>query len=528
MFVPLSPLEFRRRAEDLFGGKVGVVDREQRFTYAEFGDRSRRLAGALGRLGVAPGDVVSFLTYNTHHLLEAYFGVLQAGAVLNPLNIRLAPREIAYILNHAECRILFFHSDFGPMIQEIRGDLETVRECVVLEPGGPTPCASHEYESLLQAAPALADDPEVGENNPAEIFYTSGTTGTPKGVVLTHRTLYLHALYAMIANRTTDVDVHLHVVPMFHVNGWGTPHSVTAAGGTHVMLRKIDPAEILRVIERERVTTLAGVPAIYNALINHPDIGTYDLSSLRLAVTGGAPASPVLIEAAERKLGCEMLVGYGLTETAPVLTLARPKQHLREESPEQQRARRSMTGYAILGVEVRVVDEHGRDVPSDGTAVGEIVARSNVVMEGYLKDPRATAETIRGGWFYSGDLATIDAQRYLNIVDRKKDIIISGGENVSSVEVENALVAHHAVYECAVVAVPDEHWGEVPKALVVLKPGASASEQELIQFCRDRLAHFKAPKSVEFFETLPKGGTGKILKAHLREPYWAGRAKRVN
>jgi fatty-acyl-CoA synthase len=528
MLVPLSPLEFRRRAERFFARKVGVIDGPRRYTYAEFGERSRRLAGAVTRLGIKPGDVVSFLTYNTHHLLEAYFGVPQARAVLNPLNIRLRPQEIASILNHAESQALFFHNDFTSAIAEMRPNLDTVREFVGLEIDGPAPFQTRDYEALLAGSPPLGEDPEVDENSPAEVFYTSGTTGKPKGVVLTHRTLYLHALYTMIAHSTTDADVFLHVVPMFHVNGWGVPHAVTAVGGVHVLLRKIDPVEIFRLIERERVTRLAGVPAIYNALLNHSDIERWDLGSLRLATTGGAPASPVLIKAMEEKLGCEAMVGYGLTETSPVLTLARPKTHLSEETPERRLERRSTTGYAIPGVEVRVVDERGRDVPADGATVGEIAVRSNVVMEGYLNDPEATAAAIRDGWFYTGDMATIDAEGYLNIVDRKKDIIISGGENISSVEVENALVAHHGVYECAVVAVPDKHWGEVPKALVVLKPGANASEQELIQFCRDRLAHFKAPKSVEFFEALPKGGTGKILKADLREPYWAGRAKRVN
>ncbi len=528
MFVPVTPLEFRRRAEQVFGRKVGVIDGQKRLTYAEFGDRSRRLAAALTEMGIQPGQVVSFITHNTHHLLEAYYGVLQAQAVLNPINIRLHPKEIAYIINHAESRALFFHSDFTPMVQAMREGLESVQEFVVLDPQDALPFSAHDYEALLrEAAPAMVD-PEVDENTAAELFYTSGTTGRPKGVVLTHRSLYLHALDVIIAKRVTDETVLLHVVPMFHVNGWGSPHTVTAMGGTHVMLRKIDPIQIFRLIETERVTAILGVPTIYNALVNHPEVSHYDLSSLRLAVTGGSPPSPVLIKAIEEKLGCEAFVGYGLTETSPVLTLARPKRHLNHESPAQQLERRSKTGYAILGVEVKVVDDRDRALPADGKSVGEIIARSNVVMDGYFRDPTATAAAIRDGWFHTGDMATIDSEGYVNIVDRKRDIIISGGENISSVEVENALVVHPGVYECAVLGVPDEQWGEVPKALVVLKPGANITEGELIQFCRERLAQFKIPKSVEFVDALPKGGTGKILKAELREKYWVGFEKRVH
>jgi len=292
MFVPLTPLEFRRRAERMFGRKIGVVDGQERFTYSEFGDRSRRLAATLTGLGIQPGEVVSLITYNTHQLLEAYYGVLQAGAVLNPINIRLHPQEIAYILNHAECRALFFHSDFTSMVQGIREGLETVREFVALEPHGALPFPALDYETLLGGSVPSTTDPEVDENITAEVFYTSGTTGKPKGVMLTHRSLYLHALDAIIATRITDETVLLHVVPMFHVNGWGSPHTVTAMGGTHVMLRKVAPAELFRLIEAERVTTLLGVPAIYNALVHHPDISKYDLSSLQLAISGGAPASP--------------------------------------------------------------------------------------------------------------------------------------------------------------------------------------------------------------------------------------------
>jgi fatty-acyl-CoA synthase len=528
MYVPLTPLEFRRRAERLFGGKTGVVDGARRFTYAEFGDRSRRLAGALRALGVRPGEVVSFLTYNTHHLLEAYYGVLQAGAVLNPINIRLHPDDIRYVLNHAESRVLFFHQDFAPAVAAVRPGLGTPPRLVILEPDGAPAGGEAEYEALLAGAAPLRDDPEVDENAVAELFYTSGTTGRPKGVALTHRALYLHALNAIIANRETDESVMLHIVPMFHVNGWGAPHTITAVGGTHVMLRKVDPLEILRLVQAERVTDIRGVPAIFNALVHHPGFGRYDLSSLRLAMSGGAPPPPALVTAMLEKLRCEVYVGYGLTETSPILTEARPKAHLRNESADRQLERRTRTGYAILGVDIRVVDGQGRDVPADGEAVGEIVARSNVVMDGYYKDPQATAEAIRGGWFHTGDMATIDSEGYVNIVDRMKDIIISGGENISSVQIENVLYAHPAVFEAAVIPVPDERWGEVPKAIVVLKPGQTATDADVLAFCRERLAGFMVPKSVEFLEALPKGGTGKILKGQLRDTYWAGQPRRVH
>ena len=528
MHVPLTPLEFRRRAERLFGGKTGVVDGARRFTYAEFGERSRRLAAALRGLGVRPGEAVSFLTYNTHHLLEAYYGVLQAGAVLNPINIRLHPNDVRYVLNHAESRALFFHQDFAAVVDGIRPALETVKTFVVLEPDGPAPGGAADYEAFLRDAAPLREDPEVDETAVAELFYTSGTTGRPKGVALTHRALYLHALNAIIANHETDESVMLHIVPMFHVNGWGAPHTITAVGGTHVMLRKVDPGEILRLIQAERVTDIRGVPAIFNAVVHHPDFGRYDLSSLRLAISGGAPPPPALVAAMLEKFGCDVYVGYGLTETSPILTEARPKAHLRHEPPDRQLERRTRTGYAILGVDVRVVDEHGRDVPADGDAVGEIVARSNVVMDGYFKDPQATAEAIRDGWFHTGDMATIDSEGYVNIVDRKKDIIISGGENISSVQVENVLYAHPAVFEAAVIPVPDDRWGEVPKALVVLKPGEAATEADVLAFCRERLAGFMVPKSVEFLDALPKGGTGKILKGQLRDKYWAGQPRRVH
>jgi len=528
VFVPLSVLEFRDRAAMFFGDKVGVVDGDKHFTYRSYAERTHRLANVLRDLGVRAGDRVSFLTYNTHQLLEAYYGVLEAGAILNPINIRLAPREIAYILDHAGSKVVFFHRDFTPLVESIVPQLSMKPRFVVME-GDPGGVAQDEYEALLAAGSTQPIEPEIDENAPAELFYTSGTTGLPKGVVLTHRSLYLHCLYAELGIRFLEDDVVLHVVPLFHVNGWGTPHFVTMIGGQHVMLRKFEPTALLEHVQQYHVTRLLGVPAIFNAMLHHPQRAKYDLSSLRQLIIGGAPSSPELVRALEEQVGVPTIVGYGLTETSPIVALAQPRLVLsKAEPPERRLVRASMTGWAIPGVRIRVVDADDRDVRPDGEQIGEIVIRSNAVMEGYYREPESTAAGIRSGWFHTGDMATIDEAGYVLIKDRSKDVIIRAGENISSVEIEIALAAHPAVLECAVVAAPDERWGEAPVALVVLKPGAVASARELRTFCRGRMANFKVPREIHFREALPKGGTGKILKAELREPFWKGMASRVH
>lgn len=527
MFVSLTPLDFRDRAAALFAKKIGVIDGEKQFTYAQFAERTHKLANALHKLGLQKGDRVSFITYNTHQLLEAYFGVNEAGGILNPINIRLTPNDIAYILNHSGSRFLFFHQDFAPLVQGIKGALQATKFFIAME-GAASEMATHEYEALLASENGEYDPPQMDENEIAELFYTSGTTGKPKGAAITYRSLYLHAVNSALANRLTDADVILHIVPLFHVNGWGTPQTLTMVGGTHVMLRKFDPATLLGLVSKHRVTRMFGVPTIFNALLNFPDLGKYDLSSVRDVTLGGAPSAPALVKAIQEKFRCRCIVGYGLTETTPVLTLAQPKAHLAGEPPEKQLERQAKTGYPVPGVMLRVVDGKGNDVKPDSKQIGEIVVRSNVVMDGYYRDPEATKNAIRDGWFYTGDMATIDDEGYVLIVDRSKDIIISGGENISSVEIENCLYAHGKIFECAVIAVPDEQWGEVPKAFVVLKPGQTATAEEIVAYCKTNLAGFKVPKSIEFRDALPKGGTGKILKADLREPYWKGMEKRVH
>jgi fatty-acyl-CoA synthase len=529
MFVPLTPLAFYRRAEELFGNKIGVVDGEERFTYAEFAARVDRLSGALRGLEVGRGDVVSFLTYNTHQLLEGYYAVPQLGAILNPLNIRLFPDEIAAILNHSEPRVVCFHRELLPIVEAIGDKLRSRSAMVVIEgASAQLGFPALEYEPLLdQAEPFRTDLNEIDELAPCELFYTSGTTAQPKGVLLSHRTLALHAYSFVVSFGYAEADVHLHVVPMYHANGWGSPQAVTMLGARHVMLRKFEPDGFLRLVEKERVTFAMGVPTIFNAIVNSSAVGQYDTSSLQKTVSGGAPVPGALVAAVEEKLGCPLVQAYGLTETAPLLTAASPKSEL-ATSDQRRRAMQSTTGLPVIGTETKVVDSEGREVPRDGQTVGEVVARGNHVMKGYFKDEAATIDTIRAGWLHSGDLATVDPEGYIQVVDRTKDIIISGGMNISSVEVENCLYAHPAVFECAVVAVPDDYWGEAPKAVVALKPDARATEAELIEHCRQRLAHFKAPRSVEFREALPKSGTGKILKREVREEFWKGYEKRVH
>ncbi len=528
MFVPLSVLDFRDRAATYFADKVGIVDGDQSFTYRTFAERTHRLANALVGLGVQPGDRVSFITYNTHQLLEAYYGVLEAGAVLNPVNIRLTPREIAYILDHAGSRIVFFHRDFMPLVEALVPQLSTRPRFVILE-GEPGGIASDEYEAVLAAGSTDPRSPQIDENALAELFYTSGTTGLPKGVALSHRGLYLHAVHAELALRFEERDVALHVVPLFHVNGWGLPHFLTMVGGRHVMLRRFDPVALMEHVERHRVTRLLGVPAIFNALLHHHELANHDLSSLRQVIIGGSPAAPTLVRGLEERLGVEAVVGYGLSETAPILTIAFPREVLTAaEPPERRGERQAMTGWPIPGAKIRVVDSDGHDVRPDGEQIGEIVVRSNTVMNGYYRDPDATATVMRDGWLHTGDMATLDEAGYVLIKDRIKDVIIRGGENISSVEVENVIASHPGVLECAVVAAPDEKFGEAPVALVVLKPGARVTVQDLKSHCKERVARFKVPREFHFLDALPKGGTGKVLKAELREPFWKGLEARVH
>jgi fatty-acyl-CoA synthase len=524
MNIPLTPLRFLRYAEQQYPRRTAVVCNQDRFTYAQFGNRVGRLAGALRQVGVYPSDRVAFLSTNCHRLLEAYYGVLEAGAVLLPLNIRLAPGELSYILNDSGATILFVEKQFLAMVDSFRKDIPSVKIFVQLEGDPEAPwLSSKNYENLLDSAtPFRADIASIDENSLAELFYTSGTSANPKGVMLTHRNIYLHAQNVCLGFNIENGAVELHTIPLFHANGWGVAHFLTLLGGKHVMMQRFETKEVFRLIEKEGVHSCSLVPIMATALVNCPERTKHDLSSLQRVVIGGAASSPTLIREVEEKLGCECYSGYGLTETSPSLSISRMKAGLVWDG-QQRYIGQAMTGYAFPGTELRVVDPNDNDVPHDGQTIGEIVARSDGVMEGYWRQPGASAEVLRGGWFHTGDMATLNKEGYLLIVDRKKDIIVSGGENISSLELEKAILAHPAVLEAGVIPIPDEKWGEVPKALVVLRPNATATETELIEFCRSQLAHYKCPRSFEFVPSLPKTGTGKILKKDLRRKYWQGK-----
>ncbi|MCP4654446.1 MAG: long-chain-fatty-acid--CoA ligase [bacterium] len=512
--------EILPRAASAYPDEEAVACGAHRLSYRELADRVGRLTAALAGLGVGPGERVALLHRNCHRVLEAYFAAVHAGAVLVPLNYRLTARDLAYILDDTDCRILIADDGWAELAaeaaQRARGPCTVVRSRVDGKDRGNA--SGYDYEALLEGAePAPLVQPEAAENDPANIYYTSGTTGHQKGVVLTHRNIASHALATIAELRLTDTDVWIHVAPMFHLaDAWAT-WAVTWAGGRHVMVGRFEPERVLRTMVDERVTVTNLIPTMLNDLVHHPQARALDFPALRLLMSGGAAIAPSLVRRVVETFGAEYVQTYGLTETSPYLTFSLLKRHQRQLPAEEQMRFRSLTGRAVLGVRLRVVDEAGEDVPADGRAVGEIVARGDRITPGYWRLPEATAEAFRDGWFHTGDLATIDPEGFVNIVDRKKDVIITGGELVYSTEVENALYEHPAVLEAAVVGVPDDRLGETVRAVVVVRAGRTATPEELITHCRARIAAYKCPRSVELVDKLPRTGSGKISKRTLRE-----------
>ena len=516
MKTPLSVLEFARRARSLYADHEAVVDGSDRWTYTQFFDRCDRWSSALLQLGVVQGDRVAYISLNSHAHLEGYYAVPQLGAVIVPLNYRLLPTDWVYMVNHSGSRVVCVHSDYLDLVDSVRNEMPAVEHFVALE-GGPRP-GWLDYETLVAEAIPVFPRPDVGEDDLLAINYTSGTTANPKGVMITHRNAWVNIVGTLIHHPMGfGSERYLWTLPMFHANGWTFTWIVTAVGGTHVCLRKVDPPNVYRLISRERVTMFCAAPTV---LIG---IATADEELRRGAprgiriLTAGAPPAAATIERVETGLGWTITQVYGLTETAPLITCCEPRPGHIALSPSERARIKARQGVEMLtSGELRVVDSELRDIPHDGETVGEIVVRGNVVMEGYYRDPEATVRAFHGGWFHSGDAAVVHPDGYVEIRDRLKDVIISGGENISSIEVEGVLLRHPAIREVAVVGLPHEKWGEAPHAFAVLEPGASLTEEELSEFARARLAGFKVPKGMTIVAELPKTATGKIQKYVLR------------
>ncbi len=510
MFVPLSIADFIDRAVAVYGDRVGVVDEPDQpapslgdLTYAEVAALAARQAARLDALGVGPGDRVAIVSHNAARLLVSFFGVAGYGRVLVPVNFRLRPDEVSYIVEHSGARVLLIDPELDTMLSGV-----TAEHRIVLG----------DDEAVFAPEGAVPVPWEPDEAATACINYTSGTTARPKGVQITHRNIWVNAVTFGLHAGVTDRDVYLHTLPMFHANGWGMPFTTTGLGVPQIVLRKVDGAEILRRVEKHGVTLMCAAPAVVAAVLDAAASWEGEIPGrdrVRIIVAGAPPPSTTIARV-ESELGWEFVQIYGLTETSPLLTVNRSRSEW-DDLPVEERATRLMrAGQPALGVRLRT-DESG-----------EVLARSNVVLEGYWEQPEETARALDGGWFHTGDGGTIDDEGYLTISDRKKDVIITGGENVSSIEVEDVLFSHPAVTEVAVIGVPDEKWGETIKALVVLTPGADATEGELIAWCKERAAGFKAPTSVEFRDELARTATGKLQKFKLRAPYWEGRDRQVN
>jgi fatty-acyl-CoA synthase len=514
MLVPLTPLEFARRTRTLHPGREAVVDGAVRLTYAQFFDRCDRWSAALQRLGVAKGDRVAYIAPNTHAQLESFLAVPQLGAILVPINYRLTADDFVYIINHSGSTVVCVHEDYLDAVESVRTQLPRVRHVVALE----APRTGWlDYEALVaEASPAFAR-PDLDEDDVITINYTSGTTARPKGVMITHRNAYLNIVGTLIHLPLGMTDRYLWTLPMFHANGWTYPWTVTAAAATHVCLRKVDPVKVLEIVNAERVTRLCAAPTVLIGLANAPAEARAGARTGVHVVTAGAPPAAATIERIEGELGWTITQAYGMTETTPFITFCEARPDHDALSTAARAVVKARQGVELLtSGEIRVVDDDMRDVPADGATLGEIVVRGNAVMKGYYNDPEATAQAFRGGWMHTGDSAVMHPDRYVEIRDRIKDIIISGGENISSVEVEGVLLRHPAVQEAAVVGLPDPKWGEAPHAFVVLRSGGAATAEDLRAFARGTLAHFKAPHTVTFVAELPKTATGKIQKFVLR------------
>ncbi len=499
---------FLEKAVKLYPRKKAIICNDLKNSYYDTFQRVKKFASFLQNKGLKKGDVISILHFNCHYYYEVYFASSFCGLILNSINVRLSANEILYILENSETKLLITHSRYENELNKIK---EKLPEVIFTD---------RDYEKIINSQEINLKEIEFDDTHIAHLYYTSGTTGKPKGVMLTHKNVCVHSICAIAEFCIKDEDNWLHAAPMFHLaDAWST-FAFTAQGAYHTFLNDFEVEKVFELIEKEKVTISNMVPTMLNLLVNSEKISNYDLSSLRVILSGGAPIAPELVKKIMDKFGCDYIQTYGMTETSPYLTVSILKEHLKKLPPERQFKYKARTGREFLGVKLRVVNENGEDIKPDDKEVGEIIVKGDIVTPGYWKNEEETKKAIKNGWLYTGDMATIDEEGYVNIVDRKKDIIITGGENVYSTEVENVIYEHPAVLEVAVIGVPDEKWGEAVKAIVVLKEGMTATEQEIIDFVKSKIARYKAPKSVDFVKELPKTGSGKIQKSKLREIYW--------
>jgi fatty-acyl-CoA synthase len=514
METPLTPLEFARRTRRLHGSREAVVDGDLRLTYEQFFDRCDRWSSVLQGLDVEPGDRVATIAPNIHGQLESFYAVPAIGAVLVPVNYRLTPDDFVYIVNHSGATVVCASRDYLDTVDSVRDQMPDVRHFVSFEGAKE---GWLDYEAAIAAATPDFARQQIDERQMISINYTSGTTARPKGVMMTHRNAAMNSIGTLLHLPMGVGERYLWTLPMFHANGWTYTWTVTAAAATHVCLPKVAPTEVFRLIRDEKISWLSAAPTVLISLANAPADVRGVLPAGVHVVTAGAPPAAATIERLEGEFGWEVTHVYGLTETAPFITVCAPLPEHEKLAPEDRAVVKARQGVELLtSGELRVVDSAGTEVAADGQALGEIVVRGNVVMDGYYRDPEATQRAMGDGWFHTGDVAVVHPDGYVEIRDRLKDVIISGGENISTVEVEATLLRHPSVQEAAIVGLPHRKWGEAPFAFVVLRSGATATEDEIIAFARDRLAHFKAPHGVTFVEELPKTATGKIQKFVLR------------
>ncbi|MCC6959098.1 MAG: long-chain-fatty-acid--CoA ligase [Dehalococcoidia bacterium] len=509
----------------LYPNKIATIDGDTQYTYAQEGDRIHRLAAGLLGLGLKPGDNIAILANNSHRYFEVYFVCSLAGMPLAPLNIRLAASELEFILNDGEIKALFLGPEYAALYEQFKDKAPGLKHVIALNAEIP---GAVQYEDLIANNEPLAKPArEWLETDMLNLCYTGGTTGLPKGVMLSQRAVVSNAQHAVMTCSFQERDIWLHVAPMFHLADAWAVYSFCMVGGTHVFNAAFNPQLCLETIEKHKVTKTILVPTMVNFLVNFPGLANYDTSSLDLVLYGASPMPVDRLVAAKNALGPKLIQAYGMTETSPLLT-AMHLEWTYYEGPEEKVRRLASCGRQVSGVDVRVVDQTtGEDVKPG--QVGEIIAAGPNIMNGYWKRPKETAEALRGGYMHTGDLATVDEENFIFIVDRAKDMIVSGGENVYCAEVENALYDHPDVLEAAVIGIPDDRWGEAVLAIVVPKEGKSPSEGELIEHCRGLIAGYKCPKSVVFqAQPLPKSGPGKILKTELRKPYWEGKSRNVN